>query len=210
MKYRNFGIKSSEGKFYESHKTPVPNAVSFVKDDKTYYHLLFDEIHGKLHSIKIDEGEYGTKLKISLTDAAGDAQVLAIPLISKWGVDDWARSLAVFIDQLEVGDDLELSLNTKDKDPKGYLRKNLFIKKDGTNLKFSFSHKDAPKGIKRVEKDKVTKKEKEVWDFSDRDSFYYDIIEKNVNRLKGSPPPEAAYSDVEGVPDFGDDSDIPF
>jgi hypothetical protein len=186
MQYRNFGIKSAKGKFYESHKTkPAVAHEEFEKDGTTYYHVLYDQLEGELHSVKIDESDYGTHLKVSLTDAAGDAQVLKFPLFRKGSeVDDWAAAFAPYIDQLNVGDKIALSLNQKEKDKNDYLYKNFFVSVDGTWLKQSFKWGDVPRGVKTTIKDKVTKKDKDVWDFTDRNAFLYEKIETAVNLLQ--------------------------
>lgn len=195
-----------DGKFYESFKEKVEGSVEFTKDGKTYYHVIHDKLEGKLHSIQVYEGDYGTDLKVSLTDKSGDAQVLRIPFLSGTEVNDYAQGFSYYIDQLAIGDELELGLNQTEKNKKGYLYRNFFVKKNGTSLKYSYSPKECPSGVQIDVTNPTTKKTEKKWDFTAKNAFLYDKIAPVVEKLT----PAQAAAPAAGYSDEPDGLDLPF
>jgi hypothetical protein len=191
MNYKNLSIKSSNGTFYQSLKEPQEGAVTFItKEGDTRYHLEQNDIVGTLHSIRKEEVDFGhgpvELLKVSVTSADGDAQILSIPVTDARGVSDWAVQFAQYIGQLNIGDSISIGLNRKklDKSEK-FLQKVMFVRVDDLALKHSYKKEDVPAWEQKTEKDKITKKEKTVWDRSEQHAFYYDVLTKGVERLGG-------------------------
>lgn len=211
MNYKNLSIKSSKGVFYQSFKEPTEGAIEVeTREQGKRYHLEQQDIVGTLHSVRIEEVDFGRgkfdMLKISVTSAEGDAQILSIPIVDDRGVSDWAVQFAQYIDQINIGDKISIGLNRKEMDKsEKFLKKVMFVRVDDLALKHSFKKEDVPAWEKKTEKDKVTKKEKTVWDRSEQHAFYYDVLTKAVERLCGGNDP--AYVEES---ESGDDLELPF
>lgn len=211
MVYHNLKIKSSNGTFYESFKTKEEGTVEFVtKDGDKRYHKEYPELSGTLYSVNVKEVDWDTGkvelLEINLNQN-DEAWQLSIPVMDARGVSDWAIQAAYFLDQLNEGDNIKIGLNRKETDKSGkYLKKTMFFRVDDKPLKRSYTKDDVPQWIKKLVKDKVTKKEKEEWDTTDFQAFFYDILQKNAERLKTGQKEEAP---VESGYD-GADSELPF
>jgi hypothetical protein len=199
MVYKNLRIKDSKGVFYESHNSKQKDSVEVETLKGPRWHIEQPNIEGKLHSFKLKEAKFddGTVelAELSVTSPNNEAQQLSIQIFTgkkdAFGnnrMSDWAVQLAYFLDQLNLGDDVKIGLNTKEKDKsEKYLKKTMFFRVDDTPLKRSYNRENTPEASKRVTKDKLTKKETESWDFSDQHAFFYDVLQKNAQRLQGRP-----------------------
>lgn len=211
MNYKNLSIKNAKGVFYQSLKEPAEGAEKFTtKEGEIRYHIEQNDIVGTLHSVKVEEVDFGRgkfdMLKVSVTSADGDAQILSIPITDDRGVSDWAIQFAQYIDQLNIGDKISIGLNRKKLDKSGkFLQKSMFVRVDDLALKHSYHKEDVPQWEQRTEKDKVTKKEKTVWDRSGQHGFFYDVLTKAVERLGGGNDPQYVEEDSSG-----EDLQLPF
>lgn len=211
MQYHNLRIKSSNGTFYESLKSLEEGTVEFTtKSGDKRYHKEYPELCGTLYSVNLKEVEWDTGcvelLEINLNHN-DEAWQLSIPVMDARGVSDWAIQAAYFLDQLNEGDSVKIGLNRKEKDKSGkYLKRTMFFRVDDTPLKRSFTKEEVPQWTKKTVKDKVTKKEKEEWDTTDYQAFFYDVIQRNADRLKVGQREEAP---VESGYD-GEEDSLPF
>lgn len=181
MKYENVGIKTSKGVFYLSQKEKSDEYnVEFEKDDKKYYHKEFNTLDGKLTGIKLRDGKYGKQVSLFFEKAEDVIYVLNLNVFNQGSrVDDWMRAFTLYLANLKIGEQTEISLNRNKVDKKGYLFKNAFVKQNGIKVDWAFNPmKDAPKWEQTT--DKVTGEA--MWDSSNQDKFYYDKIKESVKQ----------------------------
>lgn len=192
MKFTNYAIKGSKGVFYTTSKEPQEGYTENkytdreTKKEKTNYHKEVETLTGKLHSIKLKQSELvGERLAISLTDAKGDANVLEIPVFrnTNGDVDEYTKSCIQYLSNLVLNAETEIFCNSKNKDKKGYLYKNVFFKQDGEQIPWEFKifgeDSPVPKAVQKEHK--VTKQIK--WNFEDQNVWFYDKLTSSVKNI---------------------------
>lgn len=206
MNYKNVKIKSSKGVFYESSKEQLEgfNVEVETKEHGTRFHKEYKNLKGKLTKIAHDEeGMFGERLKVFIEEDDDNVIVLEMNVFRQKNVmDDYTKGFLQIAENLKLGQDVEFFLNSKKKDKKGYLYKNIFAKHGDEKVEWSFEFKDIPAW---EEVPDPIKKGKMTWDSTKQTAFFYDKLvqltsdEQSVEEPKAEAPKE----DVDG-------DDLPF
>jgi len=179
--WKNIKIKSSVGKFYESSKTAIDGWEEVeTKEHGTRWHRVFSNLKGKLTKIAIDEeGQFGDRLKIYVETGTDEVSVLEINLFNtNKSINDYVKSLCQRLGNVNLGDEVDIFLNTKYKDKKDFLNKFVVVKVLDSIVEKSINKEDVPKW---EEKPDPIKKGKMVWDRTAETAFYYEYLTNWVN-----------------------------
>lgn len=210
MNYKNVKIKFSKGVFYESSKEKLEgfNVEVETKEHGTRYHKEYKNLKGKLTKIAHDEeGMFGERLKVFIEEDDDNVIVLEMNVFRQKNVmDDYTKGFLQIADNLELGENVEFFLNSKKKDKKGYLYKNIFATQKGEKVRWAFEFKDIPAW---EEVPDPIKKGKMTWDSTKQTAFFYDKLvqltsdESVPEQSSQEPKAEEPKEDVE-------DDNLPF
>lgn len=213
--WKNIKIKSSDGKFYESSKTEVEGWTKVeTKEHGTRWHRIFSNLQGKLAKIDLDEeGQFGDRLKVYVETDTDEVSVLEINLFNtNKSINDYVRSLCQRLGNLNIGDEVDIFLNTKYKNNRGYLNKFMVVKVDDNIVEKALAKEDVPKW---VEKQDPIKKDKKIWDRTDETAFFYNLLKswigentKSYSSDENDSTEVTTTSTVSATID--DDDDLPF
>lgn len=180
--WKTIKIKSGNGKFYTSSKeekegwTKVENL-----EHGTRWHNYFSNVEGKLKKISLDEeGNYGDKLKLFVETGEDEVSVIEIGVMSASGhMNSYAVSLVRIIDKLKIGETYTIFPNSKNKDKKGNLYRNLvFLMEDNKAVVSDLTKDDVPDW---EQKPNPIKKKELIWDSTAQSAFYYERLDEYLS-----------------------------
>ena len=175
MNYSIVGIKSGN-KLYISSKTKEVGFDTEVEyEGTTYYHKELSHIEGVLKNKKLEEGNYGERLKLFFAQDKDNTYVLEIPTLQGDSLKPWAAEIAKYLPGMDIGKNVKISTNTTKVDKKGNPYRNFYVEQDGVSVAWAFNLEDVPKPTQKKSK----LKGEVTWDFTDRDAFLYEIITKS-------------------------------
>lgn len=183
------------GQFAERAKADTPNAVKRYSEKKQQdvWEILNDRTSGMIKEIKIEKGDYGKQLIITMTDV-DENYLISIPVESKY-----FDSFCSKIGNADLNKLIELAPYSFEPKDGGNKRIGMNIYQDGQKLDYFFS-KENPKGKPFPASDKLDEDDWKMYKLQER-KFYCEFIDK----LK--------LSNVE-LPDNADnraqDDDLPF
>lgn len=218
--YVNYQIKSNGGVFYTSSTSPKEGYEKHEYVDKktgekkTTYRQYVNSIEGKLTYKSLRDSPLGERWNLTFVKD-GVNQVLSGPVFRQGkNVDDYAKSLAQFIENLEIGKTYKVSVNSKNRDKQQYLYKNFYFTDVETDKSVEWAFKNfgedsiVPKAIKG--KDKVTGKD--AWDFTDVNAFYYGILanRSGTDNAPAATPSSEAVTETSPEENAAIVDDLPF
>lgn len=217
MNYRNLKIKAS-GKFYTSSREKTEGAVEFVHEKEgTFYHTEYNQVEGILTSIDRKTVEYTKSgeqkklflLEIVFMDNEKDLKTtINIPLRDNYGVNAYTAEVIKFLPNLTLGKPTTIWINSKNKNAKGKVYKNLGFKQDGERIDWSFTFKDLPANKEVKKYDAIEDKEIITYDRTESDKFLMEKLKAGIEKLKSTenitnqntsttPPPETVGDDLD-------------
>lgn len=152
----------------------------------------YGSLEGRIKDVKKDvkempDGKKFSSLKI-LIDDLGDKYVLNWPYDS-----DLTRAFYHMVENIDLSSPVEFSVG-KSKDKKGKERSSLFIKQNGSNIKWRYT-REYQYGINETKKpdwEQIVVKGEEVWDNTKEMRFFEAIIKEKIHpvlRKKEAPVP---------------------
>lgn len=193
MGYRNYAIKGSKGKFYESSKEHQDgfNIRYETQQKEIRYHRESDTLEGTLKKITVREAEFnGSKVKylrIIFDEENGDTGVLSMPVLTQKGaLDAWVKAFMLYLPALRKGQQFSVALNKKEKDSKGFLYKTVWFRDENDELiPWAFDPRPAAGIVPKATQTSHPLTGAPVWDFTPVDKFYYDYLMKVVEEWGG-------------------------
>lgn len=191
--YRNYSIKGSKGKFYESSKDMMEgfNIKYETQSKEIRYHRESDALEGVLKKIAIKEFQFDKGkvkyLRIMFDEISGDRGTLSIPLLtSKGGLDPWIKAFMLYLPALKKGQEIKIQLNRQHRDKNKYLYKNVWMHDgDDEQIKWAFDPKPSAGIVPQpVEGRHPTTGEKTL-DWGPVDRWYYDYMMKVIDAWGG-------------------------
>lgn len=192
--YRNYQIKGSKGVFYESSKDPQEGyniRYESAQTHKVSYHRESPTLEGTLRKIGLKKFTFDhgpvTYVRIMFEEISGAVGTLSLPLMTqKGGVDNWVKAFMLYLPVLKKGQEIKISLNRSNKDKKGFLYKNVWMRDgDDAQIPWAYDPKPeaaiVPKAI--LGEDPITREPK--WDFTPVDKWYYDYLMKVIDAWGG-------------------------
>lgn len=215
--FKNFSINQSTGKFSTKKNEPTEGYVKeeWSVGDKSgiTYKKYYDKLEGQITKIerKIVELDKGRLDNIAIYFKVDEdnVHVLEVPVMSSKGdFSDWIKELIKVLGGLNIGTSYEVSLNSSKKDKKGYFYKNIYFKEviSGENVKWQFDPKEAPEWEKQTIKKLGV--EKVVYSKEKQDEFYFEHLEKALNKFKKEQP--IPQEEPVEYNNGGKDDDLPF
>jgi hypothetical protein len=170
------------------------------------YELQYGSVTGKITGGSVESGDYGDQVAIEISDGK-ESYVLKLPWNSKLR-DAFVKR----VPNIDVTEELEIICfpDKQDKSPV------MLIKQKGGFVKFAYT-KDNPNGLPAPSKKKV--RGKEEWDWTETESFLWEVASSFFEQFEGDSTPEFQDSvDEEDLPSQfesvgaskGDDDEIPF
>ena len=152
---------------------------------KQKWYVEFDFLEGIIKNAEISETNFGNKIKLSISDGPV-SYVLSLAIESSYGKDFITKmnnldlSKPVYFFPWTMTADAWTQLTGK-KSEKG--KSGLTLKQDGEKIAPYYT-KDDPKGMPEIVEKRVGKQVK--WDDTDRLAFFYDELDKFVEKVSGS------------------------
>jgi hypothetical protein len=204
--YKNYSLKSKNGRFYRSSKEQSDEFKIQAKDrdGNIFWHDEQNTVSGTLVGMRISKPPFGGK-QFSITLKQDDIyNVIQFNVFSdKSKIDGWARAFCYTLDSLERDEEYTFSLNQTNKDDGGYLYKNVYVRQGEDKVSWAIDPKDFPEGVKI--KDPVT--DEETVDYTARNKYFYDILLRNAERFAPKEKEEVV-EEKTAIPK--PDSDLPF
>lgn len=190
----NENVKIKNGTFYLSskedrgegwEKKSFPNPQN-KNETLTRYHKELS-VKGELFHVSIGDDRFvGKTAKIGVKNK-NTAYWVEVPIMSKKGVktvDDYFKSIVGSLLTAEKGQEVVMFVNSKNKDKRGYLYKNIvMLDSDNSVIKSPYSFKDAPRWKITETKNEFGEKEKK-YDATETNKFYIDILNKAIEKFK--------------------------
>lgn len=192
--YRNYSIKSSKGKFYESSKDMQEgfNIRVETQNKEIRYHRESDALEGVLKKIGIKEAQFTNgkvkQLRIMFDEISGDIGTLSIPILTAKGtLDPWIKAFMLYLPALKKGMEIKIQLNRQNKDKKGYLFKNVWMR-DGDDEQIQWAFDPRPSGgvVPQPTESEHPLTHVRQLDFTAVDKWYYDYLMQVVEAWGGS------------------------
>ena len=151
------------------------------------YELQYGSVTGKITGGSVESGDYGDQVAIEIADGK-ESYVLKLPWNSKLR-DAFVKR----VPNIDVTEELEIICfpDKQDKSPV------MLIKQKGGFVKFAYT-KDNPNGLPAPTKKKL--RGKEEWDWTETESFLWEVASSFFEQFEGDSAPE--YQDSADEEDF--------
>jgi hypothetical protein len=143
-----------------------------IKGDIVYLAMRDDKFKGKILSMIVAGEEDSYSLEIPIMNPNGQVKA----------TNEYFNSIVGVLDKLSFGDTVTMFVNSKNKDKKDRLFRNIVVLgEDGKAIRPSFDYKDVPKWASTTTTDDFGE-EKTVWNASPANKFYIDLFKSVAER----------------------------